>query len=80
MKPTVASYDVDIDKANKILDDAGYEKGSDGMRFALNVDFGWPEMKPQAEYTKAALKKIGIDVTVRASADFPTWAKRIGGP
>lgn len=75
----VASYDVDIDKANKILDDAGYEKGSDGMRFALNVDFGWPEMKPQAEYTKAALKKIGIDVTVRASADFPTWAKRIGG-
>ncbi len=75
----VASYDLDIDKANKILDDAGYAKGSDGMRFSLNVDFGWPEMKPNAEYTKAALKKIGIDVSVRASADFPTWAKRIGG-
>ena len=27
-------------------------------------------MKPQ-------LKKSGIDVTVRASADFPSWAKRI---
>lgn len=75
----VASYDLDIDKANKLLDDAGYARGGDGMRFALNVDFGWPEMKPQAEYTKAALKKIGIDVTVRASADFPTWAKRVGG-
>jgi peptide/nickel transport system substrate-binding protein len=28
---------------------------------------------------KAALKKVGIDVTVRSSPDFPTWAKRIGG-
>ena len=25
---------------------------------------------------KPALKKIGIDVTVRAAPDFPTWAKR----
>ena len=39
---------------------------------------GWPDVKPQVEYVKAALKKVGIDVTVRASADFPTWAKRIG--
>ena len=76
-EPNVETYDLDIDKANKILDDAGYAKGSDGMRFALTVDFGWPGMKDRAEYTKAALKKIGIDVTVRASADFPTWAKRI---
>ncbi len=73
----VEAYDLDIDKANQILDDAGYAKGDDGMRFGLNVDFGWPSMKPQAEYTKAALKKIGIDVKVRASADFPTWAKRV---
>ena len=35
-------------------------------------------MKPQVEYVKAALKKVGIDVVVRASADFPTWAKRMG--
>ena len=27
---------------------------------------------------KAALKKSGIDVVVRASADFPTWAGRMG--
>ncbi len=56
---------------------AGYPKGSDGTRFGLSVDYGWPAMKPYAEYMKPALKKIGIDVTVRASADFPTWAKRI---
>jgi len=34
-------------------------------------------MKPYAEYMKPQLKKIGIDVAVRSSADFPTWAKRI---
>lgn len=71
------AYDLDLDKANQLLDDAGYPRGGDGTRFALTVDYGWPALKPQAEYLKAALKKIGIAVTVRASADFPTWAKRI---
>jgi peptide/nickel transport system substrate-binding protein len=74
---TVEAYDLDIDKANALLDEAGYAKGSDGMRFALSVDYGWPAMKPYAEYMKPQLKKIGIDVAVRSSADFPTWAKRI---
>ncbi len=74
---TVEAYDIDLDKANQILDEAGYEKGSDGTRFGLTVDYGWPLVKPYAEYLKPQLKKIGIDVTVRASADFPTWSKRI---
>ena len=73
----VESYDLDIDKANALLDEAGYAKNADGIRFPLTVDYGWPTMKPFAEYMKPALKKIGIDITVRASADFPTWAKRI---
>ena len=70
-------YDVDLDKANQILDDAGYAKGEEGMRFGLTVDYGWATAKPVAEYLKPQLKKIGIDVTVRASADFPTWSKRV---
>ncbi len=73
----VDNYELDIDKANKILDDAGYARGDGDMRFGLTIDFGWPELKPNAEYVKAALKKIGIDVTVRSSPDFPTWANRI---
>ena len=40
----VEDYAVDLDKANALLDEAGYP----------------------------------MDVTVRASADFPTWAKRMG--
>ena len=74
---SVEAYDLDLDKANQLLDEAGYPAGSDGMRFALTVDYGWPAMKPYAEYLKPQLKKIGIDVSVRSSADFPTWAKRV---
>ena len=75
----VNGYDLDLDKARALLDEAGMTKDADGTRFALTIDFGWPSMKPQAEYIKAALKKVDIDVSVRASPDFPTWAKRVGG-
>ena len=73
----VETYDVDLDKANALLDEAGYAMDGDS-RFSLTIDFGWPGVKPRVEYVKAALKKVGIDVEVRASADFPTWAKRMG--
>ena len=73
----VEAYDLDLDKANALLDEAGYPKNND-TRFSVTIDFGWPGVKPQVEYVKAALKKVGIDVVVRASADFPTWAKRMG--
>ncbi|MGB7317040.1 MAG: ABC transporter substrate-binding protein [Planktotalea sp.] len=73
----VPDYPLDLDKANALLDEAGFPL-KDGTRFALTIDFGWPDVKPQVEYVKASLKKVGIDVTVRASADFPTWAKRMG--
>ena len=76
-EPNVERYDLDINKANQILDDAGYSKNSDGIRFPLNVDYGWPSAKPMAEYMKPQLKKIGIDVTVRTSAGFPAWAKTV---
>jgi peptide/nickel transport system substrate-binding protein len=76
-EPDVEAYDVDLDKANQILDDAGYAKGDDGMRFKLTLDYGWAGIKAPAEYIKPQLKKIGIDVEIRAAPDFPTWSKRI---
>ena len=60
-----------------MLDEAGYPKKDDGFRFALNIDFGWNAVKPMAEYLKPQLKKVGIDVTVRPSPDFPTWSNRV---
>lgn len=70
-------YDLDLEKSAALLDEAGYPV-KDGSRMSLTIDFGWAGVKPQVEYVKAALKKVNIDVEVRASADFPTWAKRMG--
>ncbi|WP_439646369.1 ABC transporter substrate-binding protein [Sneathiella glossodoripedis] len=78
----VEKFELDIEKANKLLDEAGYKPGEDGMRFKLKLDYipGAAEMqKSVAEYLKPQLKKIGVDVELRASPDFPTWAKRVGG-
>ena len=37
-EPNVERYDVDLKKANKILDEAGYKKGDDGVRFSRSKD------------------------------------------
>ena len=73
----VTDYPLDLDKANALLDEAGFPM-KDGKRFDLTIDFGWPGVKPQVEYVRSALKKVGIEVTVRPLADFPTWAKKMG--
>jgi len=73
----VDGYDLDLNKSRALLDEAGFPMNGDS-RFSLTIDFGWPGVKPQVEYVKAALKKVGIAVKVRASADFPTWAARMG--
>lgn len=76
----VETYDLDLDRAMALLDEAGHPAGSDGTRFALTVDYlpALPEQqKAIAEYLKPQLRKVGIDVTVRTSPDFPTWSQRI---
>ena len=79
--PDVRTYDLDLDKANQLLDQAGYPIGSDGMRFSLSLDY-IPVIPSQqrdvALYLKRQLAKIGIDVQVRRSESFPQWAERIG--
>ena len=44
-EPDVEPYDLDIDKADQILDEAGYPRGDDGFRFPLTVDYGWANIK-----------------------------------
>ncbi len=72
-------YPYDLKKAAAMLDAAGYKAGSDGERFKLTIDYlpGSDPQKTTAEYIRGQLKKIGIAVDVRTSADFPAWAKRI---
>lgn len=78
----VEAYKVNLERANKLLEEAGLKKGANGTRFSAAVDFlpgNNEQQKNIAEYLKAQLKKVGIDLTVRSSPDFPTWAKRVGG-
>jgi len=77
----IERYDVDLDKANALLDEAGYPMDGDS-RFSLTVDYipgagSSEQQKAVAEYLKSQLPEIGIEIEVRASPDFPTWSQRV---
>ena len=68
----------DVAAANKILDDAGYKKDSDGVRMKGTLDlipYG-EDWRRGGEYLKQALKDIGIELELRYE-DVPTWLKRV---
>ena len=76
----VETYKLDLAKAQKLLDDAGYPKGADGSRLTLTIDYlpGADEQQRNvAEYLRSQLKRAGINLEVRAASDFPTWAQRV---
>ena len=67
-----------IEKANNLLDEAGFARGSDGTRFEMMLDvlpYG-ESWQRTGEYLKQALGEIGIRATLRYE-DVPTWLKRI---
>lgn len=76
----VETYPTDLKKAAALLDEAGLKPGADGIRVKLtmhyppgNVDYH----KNGAEYIRSQLRKVGIDVDVRAT-DFVSWLKAMG--
>jgi peptide/nickel transport system substrate-binding protein len=78
----VTLYDYNLKKANQLLDDAGYPRKANGIRFSATIDWypGEPDsMDTIAQYLKPQLKKVGIDVQLRPPADFLSWYKRIAG-
>jgi peptide/nickel transport system substrate-binding protein len=77
--PRIRRYEHNLAQANKLLDDAGYRRGADGMRFKLTLDIipGTSEAVSIAEYIREQGKKVGIDYQIRLSPDFPTWAGRM---
>lgn len=77
----LTKYPLDLDKANALLDAAGHKRGADGNRFSLTLDW-LPDVHPDsqatvAQYLRPQLRKIGIDIQLRQSPDFPTWARRV---
>ena len=76
----VEPYKIDLKKSAALLDAAGLKADASGKRFAMTLDYlpNTPDnSQTVAEYLRAQLKKVGVDVTVRTSPDFPTWAKRV---
>jgi peptide/nickel transport system substrate-binding protein len=75
----VERYDLNLQKASQLLDAAGLKPGANGMRTTLTLDFfpGSNDVRATAEYLKPALAKVGIDVQLRNSPDFPAWARRV---
>jgi peptide/nickel transport system substrate-binding protein len=72
------TYPIDTAVAEKLLDEAGFPRGADGVRIKLNVDYvpSGDTYKRGAEYIKQALAAVGVEVSVR-SQDFATYTKRI---
>ncbi|MCZ8183903.1 MAG: ABC transporter substrate-binding protein [Beijerinckiaceae bacterium] len=76
----VTNYNVPdgVERANKLLDEAGFPRKADGIRFEITHDitpYG-EEWRRFGEYTQQALAKIGIKANLRYE-DVATWLKRI---
>ncbi|WP_198144943.1 ABC transporter substrate-binding protein [Pseudorhodobacter aquimaris] len=67
--PKVTQYDFDLDKANALLDEAGYPKDASGVRFSLDLLPApyFSETKQFGDYLRQALIKIGIEARIVAN-------------
>jgi peptide/nickel transport system substrate-binding protein len=74
----VPTYAYDLAMAEKLLDEAGYPRGSDGKRFSMMIEFTpfGDQYQRMAQYARQQLAEIGIDAEVR-SQDFASWVRRI---
>ncbi len=69
----VAHYPFDPDKANALLDSAGYHRGKDGMRFHLTMKTSTEETtRLLAAVLQDQLRKVGIALDIR-SFEFATF-------
>ncbi|MCW1931587.1 ABC transporter substrate-binding protein [Pararhodobacter zhoushanensis] len=78
--PDMPGYTLDLDRANALLDEAGHPRGADGTRFTLTMETipGRDAATGNIpEYLRSQLREVGINVELRASPDFPTWAGRL---
>jgi peptide/nickel transport system substrate-binding protein len=71
-------YDLNLDKAKQLLDEAGYKAGPDGKRFKITHDFIplGSDYQRTGEFIKQQLSRIGIDVELR-SQDLPSFFRRV---
>jgi len=80
-------FEFDLDKAKKILDDAGIiDRNGDGVRempdgtklgpFTIQVPYGWSDWMMMCDIIATNLRTIGIDTTTEFP-DFSVWWDRL---
>ncbi|SNB70819.1 peptide/nickel transport system substrate-binding protein [Arboricoccus pini] len=76
--PDVPRYAFDPARAETLLDEAGLKRGANGVRFKLTHDFlpYGDDFKRTGDYLKQALKRVGIEVDIRAQ-DTASFIKRV---
>ena len=76
--PTPSPYILDLKKAEALLDEAGFPRGANKVRFKVPLDYNpiGDESRRACEYMRSALGRIGIAVEVRA-ADPSAFVKRV---
>ncbi|MBO3801152.1 MAG: ABC transporter substrate-binding protein [Thermoproteota archaeon] len=83
--PNAKLPEYNVSLANKLLDEAGYKLGSDGIRVTpngtkLSIKYTYFTTGPETEaigvIIKEQLKKIGIDVTLEG-LEIGTWEQKV---
>jgi peptide/nickel transport system substrate-binding protein len=80
-------YEFNVDKANAVLDKAGWKKGGDGIRekdgkklkFVYQTSINQPRQKNQA-IVKQACQKAGIDIEVKAVTASVFFSSDVANP
>ena len=80
-------WEFNVDKANKILEAAGWRRGSDGIRakdgkklkFLFQTSTNAPRQKAQA-ITKNAAQKAGIDMELKSVSASVFFSSDVGNP
>jgi len=80
-------YEFSIDKANKLLDDAGWRRGSDGIRakdgkklkYVYQTSINAPRQKTQA-IVKQACQRAGIDIEIKSVAASVYFSSDVANP
>jgi len=86
-KSSKLTYEFDVEKANRILDEAGWKMGADGIRekdgkklkFVFQTSINAPRQKTQA-IIKQACQRAGIDIELKSVTASVFFSSDVGNP
>lgn len=79
-QPGLPQYEYDVDKANKLLDEAGLKRDKNGIRLRIThtpAAYGQAYQRA-AELMKQQLRKVGVEMTLQ-TYDLPTYVRKTFG-